>query len=114
MIMTTRRDTKKYQSLDQNPKVAILIHDFETLRQGGEQTQRRNEGTFSVTVYGDVKIIDKDNDEMYRSHHLRCNPQYEQFITGTDIAVLVIQPQYARICNVLDQVSVWTPTSISS
>ncbi len=45
MIMSTRRDTKKFQSLLLNPKVAILVHDFATSREivAGDNSTERGE-----------------------------------------------------------------------
>ena len=111
--MSTRRDTKKYQALLNNPQVAILVHDFDTNRERAEKVLESS-GTCSVTVYGDLTIVtDKNVEETYRSHHMSTNPKYKQFIEGNDIAIIVIRPSYARICNINDQVSVWTPSTKS-
>jgi hypothetical protein len=108
--MTTRRDTKKFEALLQNPQVALLVHDFDSLK----LSQSSKTGTFSVTVYGSVSVLEGEIAEICRAHHKLANPSYGQFIDGEEIAILIIQPQYARICNVKDQVTVWSPTSTST
>ncbi len=118
--MTTRRDTKKFQAFLCNPKVAVLVHDFNTSRSssecGGDSSSGSSSeetGTCSVTVYGDLTIVSGEKESIYRDHHMKCNPKYKTFIEGDNIAVVVIQPSYARICDIKDQVSIWTPSTKS-
>lgn len=105
LVMSTRRNTKKYEALVDNPKVAILIHDFDAKR---NQESNSGGGTFSITIYGDVTVATGERAEILRSKHLGINPDYEQFIRGEDRAILVIQPNFARLCNINDTVSMWS------
>ena len=115
-MMSTRTDTKKYEALLKNPKVAILIHDFDCKRIQKRAEDEHNEtdgappssGTFSVTIYGEITVATGDRAESLRSKHLSINPDYVQFIRGEDRAVLVIQPNFARLCNIQDNVSQWS------
>ena len=43
----------------------------------------------------------------WRTIHLENNPDYKQFIVGSDIAILVIHIDKARMCDVQDRVSYW-------
>jgi hypothetical protein len=119
--MSTRRNTKKFEALIKNPKVAILIHDFDCKRSESESqtstsssspttptTPAASPGTFSVTVYGEVLVASGERAEALRSNHLLINPDYRQFILGEEIAMLVIQPNLARMCNINDNVSMWS------
>ncbi|CAD7936952.1 unnamed protein product [Amoebophrya sp. A25] len=70
--------------------------------------------TCSVTLYGTVRILDREDREQekaekerYRAIHLARNPQYANFIEGENIAVLVVAVKSAQICNVKDQVKTW-------
>lgn len=101
IIMTTRRDTQKLINLKNNPRVALLLHDF------GETSR---EGTCSVTLYGRIRILQKGSTEeqTYRDIHLRRNSNYKQFIVGDDIAVLIVCVRSARICNIQDRVTHWS------
>jgi len=51
IIMTTRTDTLKAALLKQNPNVALLIHDFPTLRDNSAESSSYAK-TFSITLYG--------------------------------------------------------------
>ena len=95
IVLSTRRDTKKFTSIMSNPRVAVLVHDFEA----GQQ------GTASVTINGTVRIAQPgDEEDRCRAHHLQKNPKMEQFIAGANVAILIVTPESARICNIKDQV----------
>lgn len=120
-MMSTRTNTKKFEALVKNPKIAVLIHDFDCKRSGPESqisscvcnngtpvaSPLPSPGTFSVTIYGEVQVAGGDRAESLRAKHLLINPDYEQFILGEDRAILVIQPTLARMCNINDNVSMW-------
>lgn len=119
--MSTRTDTKKYEALLKNPKVAILIHDFDCKRIStcevhppSTSSSSSSAGTFSVTIYGEVTVPTGDRATSLRSKHLEINPDYEQFICGEGRAILVIQPNFARLCNINDTVSHWSVPCVSS
>lgn len=99
VVMSTNRNTKKFDMLQQQKGVALLVHDFDSASQ---QTQRR-----SITLNGTCRILDGSSEEKYRRAHLAHNPEYPQFIVGPDIAVLCIDVQSARICDLNDKVIHW-------
>eukprot|EP00386_Alphamonas_edax_P007322 GDKI01024338.1.p1 GENE.GDKI01024338.1~~GDKI01024338.1.p1 ORF type:complete len:184 (-),score=47.69 GDKI01024338.1:24-575(-) len=114
LIMTTRRDTKKYTALQTNPQVALLVHDFDQLRRPHTHTQEDTAassgcggGTCSITVYGEAVEAKGEVAERLRAVHLQRNSKYPQFIVGECIAVLYVQPRMARMCNINDCVSTW-------
>lgn len=43
----------------------------------------------------------------YRAIHLNNNPDYAQFITGSEIAVMQIGIEKVRMCDINDKVSYW-------
>ena len=119
IIMTTRRDTTKFEALLRLPRVAMLIHDFpaehESRRQGQEGTLSRAENkvthgkTFSITLYGHVREEAGAEAERLRSAHLkRHGSTMEQFICGENIAVIGVTVDMARICNDQDEVTMWS------
>jgi hypothetical protein len=129
LVMTTRRDTKKFRALEKTPQVAVLIHDFNvggggggaraggggdsegaaaTAAAGAAGTAAAGGGTLSITVYGDAVIATGPAAERLRAAHLARNPRYPQFIVGDHIAVLAIVPSLARMCNVADVVTTWS------
>jgi hypothetical protein len=92
--------TKKFEMLQNQRGVALLVHDFQ---------QDGKNGVYSITLNGDCRILasGKTKAEQYRAAHLKHNPDYPQFIVGDDIAILCVHVTSARICNVHDQVTKW-------
>ena len=103
VIMSTNKQTKKFDMLQQQKGVALLIHDF------GSGTETN--GQYSITLNGECRIVeDAAKREEYRQLHLQHNPEYPQFIVGDHIAILRVDVKSARICNIHDQVVHWDVT----
>jgi hypothetical protein len=101
IIMSTNRNTKKFDLLERQKGVALLVHDF-----GGKGTD--NSGSYSITLNGDCFIVEAGDDcERYRAAHLKHNPDYPQFIVGENIAILCVMVTSASICNIDDHVQKW-------
>ena len=142
IIMSTRTNTKKFQSLISNPSVAVLVHDFQstvTLQPAAPIADDSSassivdsasastsppisanpagpttSGSCSITVYGRIEVItEKEKADELREFHLLKNPKYPQFIVGEDIAILRIMPTRARICDIRDKVEDWKSGSSS-
>jgi len=114
IVMSTNTKTKKFTMLEKQTGVALLVHDFAQFGDdddngggnsgagGGEQQ------TYSITLNGMCHIVGTGPDaERYRAAHLKANPQYPQFIVGEDIAMLCVDVQQARICDIHDRVTKW-------
>lgn len=118
IIMTTRKNTQKYQNLLSYSRVALLVHDFPTQRGTTEEQLSRGGGynrTYSITLYGTVRMPDDpQQEERYRQIHLENNPSSQCFIVGDGIAVLVICVESARLCNAEDKVTTWSAPSNTS
>lgn len=96
IVMTTRRDTKKFVLMAKNPTVGLLLHDFPQI-QSNERSFKR---TLSISISGLAKIENGKEAERYRKVHLAKNLQYSQFIEGDDKAVITIKIMQARMCNI--------------
>ncbi len=46
--------------------------------------------------------------KLYREIHLKNNPDYAQFIKGDEIAVMKVQVERARMCDINDRVCYWS------
>jgi hypothetical protein len=46
-----------------------------------------------------------------RAIHLKNNPDYEQFIIGEEIAIIILRIEKARMCDINDRVSYWDSKS---
>ena len=105
VILSTQRKTKKFDMLQMQNGVALLIHDFPQLGDG-------RDGVHSITLNGQCQIVEPgEKAEKFRKAHLAHNPDYPQFIEGPDIAMLMIHVTSARICNINDQVTKWSVDS---
>ncbi|KAL9189252.1 hypothetical protein ACHAXT_011742 [Thalassiosira profunda] len=120
IIMSTNVKTKKYDMLEQQSGVALLIHDFgeqtgETAGEDGEENAKKLTGEYSITLNGTCSVVkDVVLAEEYRAAHLENNPDYPQFIVGKDIAILRVDVVTARICNINDEVIKWNVGAGSS
>lgn len=109
LVLTTRRDTKKYAQLTKSPSVAVLVHDFPHLRHGAQGSEWSR--TCSITLNGTATEPSGPAAEMLRAVHLKHNPDYAQFIAPAhphNVAVIKITIHEARICDIKDKVTTWT------
>ena len=107
MIISTRRDTKKYDIITENNNVALLVHDFDASSGSDESNYSSVAGQtrYSITLNGTVKVQEGELAERYRQIHLSANPAYSQFIVGDEIAIITVNLERARVCDVNDRVS---------
>jgi Pyridoxamine 5'-phosphate oxidase len=107
MILSTNRQTKKFDMLQQQNGVALLVHDFGGQHQG-ESSDGGGGGMYTITLNGTCRIVDDPiKAERYRQAHLAHNPDYPQFILGENIAILCVYVTSARICDIHDSVTKW-------
>mmetsp|Transcript_16493 Transcript_16493/g.39484 ORF Transcript_16493/g.39484 Transcript_16493/m.39484 type:complete len:227 (+) Transcript_16493:44-724(+) len=112
IVMSTNVKTKKYDMLERQSGVALLIHDFSESATPADhddsQRAPRLTGEYSITLNGTCSVVkDVVLAEKYRAAHLENNPDYPQFIVGKDIAMLRVDVVTARICNINDEVVKW-------
>ena len=70
LVMTTRRDTLKFEGIALNSNVAVLIHDFDGRRHSPDdfsvslpapqQVSPPHTGTLAVTIYGRAVVQEGD------------------------------------------------------
>ena len=107
IIMTTRRNTTKYQAIQKLDLATLLIHDFPTDK-AARAADKAYAKTHSITLYGNVTILSGEDAEQMRSKHLlRHGDKYSQFIIGENIAVLQVDVTSAKLCNIKDEVTTW-------
>lgn len=106
MIISTRRNTKKYDIITRNQNVALLVHDFDTNASADVSNYLQMEGQsrYSITLNGKVQVHTGELAERYREIHLAYNRSYSQFIVGEDIAIITVNLERARVCDVNDRV----------
>ena len=107
IIMTTRRNTTKYEAIQKLDLATLLIHDFPTDK-AARAADAAYAKTHSITLYGSVTILSGEDAENMRSKHLlRHGDKYSQFIIGENIAVLQVEVNSAKLCNIKDEVITW-------
>eukprot|EP00322_Chrysochromulina_rotalis_P011024 CAMPEP_0115866148 /NCGR_PEP_ID=MMETSP0287-20121206/20099_1 /TAXON_ID=412157 /ORGANISM="Chrysochromulina rotalis, Strain UIO044" /LENGTH=251 /DNA_ID=CAMNT_0003320705 /DNA_START=63 /DNA_END=818 /DNA_ORIENTATION=- len=107
LIISTRKDTKKYDLITRNENVALLVHDFDAGIQADERNYKTNmdgSSRYSITLNGVVKVQEGELAERYRKIHLASNESYSQFIVGDQIAIITVNLKRARVCDVNDRV----------
>ena len=112
--MSTRRNTTKFRAIQNIDDVTLLIHNFATDKVTQYNTSAASEdtkdysNTHSITLYGNVAILSGEDAENMRSKHLeKHGPNFSQFIIGDNIAVLSVEVNSAKICNIKDEVTTW-------
>ncbi|CAM9184502.1 unnamed protein product [Ectocarpus sp. 12 AP-2014] len=111
IILSTRRDTKKYQLVQTGRNVALLVHEFPdaggSSGGGGGGGGGGSGSKVTITLNGTATIQEGEKAERYRDLHVRNNPNSKTFIVGPNIAIITVRVRSARICNVRDEVTVW-------
>jgi len=106
VLLSTRRNTAKFQAISQLTRVTMLLHDLDAR---DAAAARLPTTTNSITMYGEVAILADMVAEPYRAMHLaRHGSEYQQFIVGEDIAMLSVRIESMRICNSSDKVRKWS------
>jgi len=106
VLLSTRRNTAKFQAISQLTRVTMLLHDLDASDAAAARLPTK---TNSITLYGEVAILSDTVAEPYRAVHLaRHGSEYQQFIVGEDIAMLSVSIESMRICNSSDKVKRWT------
>lgn len=62
IILCTRRDTKKYNQIVKNTKVAVLIHDFPHLNTPGVDDDSHGK-SWSITLNGTCTVLNPGHEE---------------------------------------------------
>ncbi len=111
LLVTTPKDTKKFQNLQKNDKVSILIHDWVTSASpaGGDvlkllQSINQTEvGDLSITLDGRaVKyLLDNKSEEytFFKDLHLKKNPDAKAFVEGDNVALILIQIEESKVSD---------------
>ena len=115
LVISTRRDTKKYAMLLVNSQVALLVHDFSSASAADDAnySTRQGKARYTITLNGTVQEAHGDVAERYRAVHLQNNASYRQFIEGSDIAIILVTLTSARVCDVNDSVRVYSKEGLA-
>jgi inosine/xanthosine triphosphatase len=96
----------------ENPRVAVLVHDFAHLRGVGGNDDSATSGSVAITLYGNASMPTGGEADALRAAHLARNPSSAHFISDSRYAVVVIVPTLASFCNFRDEVTTWTSPAL--
>lgn len=101
MIFATYRNTRKFENLLVNGRVAVLIQ--------GEDTDSLFKQTgFALTAYGYAQEVGKSDYEEVKQVHLNRNPDQADFLLSSDIAIMRIKVEKYQVVRGIDDVTWWS------
>ena len=89
VILSTRKDSKKYHNVQHNKNMSLLIYS-------------ETDG-ISITLLGTASIPGADEEAIYKALHLEKN-ESPQFILGENVGIIVFDIERIVVSNYLDQV----------
>jgi nitroimidazol reductase NimA-like FMN-containing flavoprotein (pyridoxamine 5'-phosphate oxidase superfamily) len=102
LIITTKRDTRKFAQIAANPNVAFLIDN----RTNAADDVRE---AIAVTVRGRAEEMQGERRERLLHHYLARHPYMVAFATSPDCALLLVWVERYQVVIGLDDVRLWTP-----
>lgn len=90
IILSTRKDSKKYFNVQHNPYVSLMVFSE---RDG-----------ISATLLGRATILTEEEEAYYRALHMTKNNK-PQFIIGENIGLILFEFDQIVVSDVMDQVA---------
>ncbi|PKP47777.1 MAG: hypothetical protein CVT94_10285 [Bacteroidetes bacterium HGW-Bacteroidetes-11] len=101
LIFATYRNTRKYQNLTYNGKVAVLVESVDINRSGLKDS-------FVLTAFGQVEDIDIAEKDLVSRAHLERHPGLLSFMQSKDCALVRIKVDSYQVVRGIDDVEWWT------
>lgn len=101
LIFATYRNTRKYQNLTQNGKVAVLVESVDINRSGLKDS-------FVLTAFGQVEDIDNAEKDLVSKTHLERHPGLLSFMQSEDCSLVRIKVDTYQVVRGIDDVEWWT------
>ena len=100
MLFATYRNTRKFENLLKNGRVAVLIQ--------GEDTDLSYKQTgYALTAYGHALEVDKSDYEEVMKVHVQRNPDLADSLLSADLAIILIKIETYQVVRGFDDVSWW-------
>jgi len=100
MIFATYRNTRKFENLLINGRVAVLIQ--------GEDTDSSFKQTgFALTAYGYAQEVGKADHEEVMQAHLKRHPDQANFLLSEDLVIIRIKVETYQVVRGIDDVTWW-------
>jgi nitroimidazol reductase NimA-like FMN-containing flavoprotein (pyridoxamine 5'-phosphate oxidase superfamily) len=107
LIFVTYRDTRKFENLAQNGKVAVLIQGEDIYSQGRYKS-------FALTAFGNAHESKVSEFEEALHTHLERHPDLENFIRKNNFALIHIMVDTYQVVRDIDNVSWWSVTDLET
>lgn len=101
LIFATYRNTRKYNNLVRNGKVAVLVESIDINRSGLKDS-------FVLTAFGHVEEIGTDQKNMVFKAHLERHPGLLSFLQSEDCSLVRIKVDTYQVVRGIDDVEWWT------
>lgn len=99
LIFATYRNTRKFQNLSRNGKVAVLI-------EGKNEEKSGIQNGFVITAYGLAEEISTVVNDAALQAHLQKYPELLSFTDASDCALIIVKVENYQIVQGIDNV-VW-------
>jgi len=107
LIFATYRNTRKYQNLTYNGKVAVLVESIDVNSSGLKES-------FVLTAFGQVEDIEAHEKNMVFEAHLERHPGLLSFIQSEDCSLVRIKVDTYQVVRGIDDVEWWTIDDLNS
>jgi len=97
LVFATYRDTLKYESIRENPRVAILIED----REGDTRRAGRR---LVLTAVGEAIVTPEEERQAYIATHLARHPNLERFLSSPDCEFVRVAVHAYQVVSDIDDV----------
>jgi heme iron utilization protein len=101
LIFATYRNTRKYNNLVHNGKVAVLIESIDINRAGPNKS-------FVLTAFGHVEEIELQDKNMVFNAHLERHPELLDFLQSKDCVLVQIKVDTYQVVRGIEDVEWWT------
>jgi uncharacterized pyridoxamine 5'-phosphate oxidase family protein len=101
LIFATYRNTRKYQNLTHNGKVAVLVESIDINRSGLKDS-------FVLTAFGQVEDIESGEKNRLFEAHLERHPGLLSFMQTEDCSLVRIKVDTYQVVRGIDDVEWWT------
>jgi len=107
LIFATYRNTRKFNNLTHNSKVAVLVESIDINRTGLKDS-------FVLTAFGQVEDIEITEKNLVFEAHLERHPGLLSFMQSEDCSLVRIKVDTYQVVRGIDDVEWWTIDDLES
>ena len=107
LLFVTYRETRKFENLAHNDRVAVLI-------QGEDLYSSGRHKSFALTAFGTAREFKISGNEEALHAHLERHPDLENFIRENNFALILITVDTYQVVHDIDDVSWWSVSDLET